>query len=1624
MSKSKNMYTKAYKQNKVNRVTKKNKEYGGKAPSKSQKAYINGNISKSAEGGAYYISQQKKEGKRAYGYEHDDLYTGGRKASNYKKLKNGENPYEARYLRQKGSKTIPGGTYKDSGKKYGARKVSNNRLLTKDEKASFNKYGRLNHAEFKPKEKYIDWDNEREVGGKFEDRLKLKKLDGMATAKANQRKGKHLNNAIEYGKGFLKDTVGDAGGDLLKIGDRYASSAMAGFQGALEQSGNVFKGVAEGNMKKHYNKGLIKKMVDKNLKESDETGWGRSAGSNIRETMERQNPDKELSKSDRVVSTIAGTAFDLSNPVDLISSMFKIGGKGLKGALASIDDMRKGTTDLSNAFVPKSFTDLRGKGGNVPNTPSKASDEVFFPSDNIKQQLVENKHKGFNAEDYNLDKAFERSVGKVDNIKQPKIVTDKPVIDNFLTELEVKTAKQRNIDGRTLNKKYTQTKDGYVPNLLNNIDETDDIPSIFKYKITQNPDNVTTLPTGKTISIDSKTGKRKVSYDAGEYVNGATGDNKVLEKQLNMFPELKGNMTERKQMVKHEKLDELSEFNLPQRKKYMSEFLNSYDPNDSGNTLSAYQSISKKINSKTNIDDVVNFLNDKMFSGSNIIRKDIKQKDLSGFVKNEIEFFKTLESFNQAKIKKDGVAINKLSSKLDELSNKRNWSISQLTDQHLQEKIDYIKNKYGNSPSGLRKNIENNENYIKKLKNGEVKVNNSKSEIKRLFNENEELKNTLKKAINERNAIGDMVDDDWVNFNGKNKYNQGLKLGDDITERINTNSSENFVQSHAQIANDDKSYINKQLWDIVSANVGGGKRAGYYSKGVDISKGQLNDLSKEYNSVKEAFESLENPSSLDVMKFKLNEKRIYKQVEELKVDIKSKKEIKKKMGEEFRKIKELVSDDPISQQSVVDELLGDTYKKFPHLKTNGDKIEKVKDMYKPFAKLQPGEGVSKTSVNIARRIAEQHDIKDPIRFITNDKNLRPVVDKKLFVENKRQIQKLAELRVLQRFTKGGTSKVMDDAVGLLIKEHMTNMKSNMPIEEYKKLTNGINKYKQDLTQAYNKYNSSKNVDLGDGFQLIKKPKDPLDNIGNKLYNKKDIGAQHGDNFGKEVKKLSDEFVNGRDANPISIKDGRKLKLNNDLPFEKLKNPSERIDPKNLGGIDYSKVPESIPSKQKFKKEPIPDNVNEYGEVIGSFKPNVDVPKTTPLDDIVKEVPKDVQKNVPKISDDIAQELTEHGVEPNTKPPKEKPKDMSPSLYKRWMTSYKRGVTQFNPGWHVQNYFQNKGQNYLSMGNKAFAPQTEAKNLRKAIMNNESNNPLVDMAKELNVMGGFGEDVGSKGLTKIGDKMQQSKIFDKLGASEETARLHHWIDRLDKGDTPEQALKSVNKYLFDYSKANKLDKGMKNIDPFWTFHSQNAKLMGESVFTNNGKMGNIKRAMDGFQQEIPEDEKQAKDSMYRDIQAPGKSMKDSVNKQQYNYLYDNDTLPSLKDALPPLDDTGEWAKTKLNPLIQMAMQIAKKENGFGNEVVDNKEEFDLSDMSKYFYEDAPFGTTSEGRWIKDMAKTVNPILPTLVNTLDKQHDAKLKVDKKKQSEEMSNKQILNEWIKQLTGHKGNWYKNIK
>ncbi|MBQ3421225.1 MAG: hypothetical protein IJH34_06070, partial [Romboutsia sp.] len=326
----------------------------------------------------------------------------GMKRSRYLAKQNGENPYEAEFLYQPGTpkKYVEGGTKADGSKYEGF--YSQSRRLKSHEKESYKNTGTLNHKDYMPKKDYAILSSANKNAKKFKDHLNISSWDGIKTARENQRTGKHLSNAFEFVKGGAKDILLDPVADAIKIADYLGSTTVAGIAGLAEDSGNLYKAIADPKRDlKYYSKGksYLKENLKSNFDSLNKTGSGQSMSKYLHEARQRgfeenynllkeqgrykdaeeykKNYEKETPVATRVLN-VTGFVGDLAAPSTLENIAFGVGKGLVKNTAKSFKDMVKGTADLSTGILPEETAKLMAKAQKYTGKASGSSDDVFY----------------------------------------------------------------------------------------------------------------------------------------------------------------------------------------------------------------------------------------------------------------------------------------------------------------------------------------------------------------------------------------------------------------------------------------------------------------------------------------------------------------------------------------------------------------------------------------------------------------------------------------------------------------------------------------------------------------------------------------------------------------------------------------------------------------------------------------------------------------------------------------------------------------------------------------------------------------------------------------------------------------------------------------------------------------------------------------------------------------------------------------------------------------------------------------------------------------------------------------------------------------------------------------------
>lgn len=1633
MSSKKKKFEQQIQQNKINRVTNKNAKYNKKM-SKSDENYIKGNYTKSVNQTVYGVKKNLAEGQKVHGYGDDYIDTKGMKRSRYVKKQNGENPYETKYAYQTGKpKYVKGGTKAD-GTKYDGF-YSNKRLLKDYEKESYKNTGTLNNKEYMPKQKYAlmsshKWDNAE----KFSDHLNTKVWDGIETAKANQRKGKHISNALEYVKGGAKDVIFDPAMDFMKSIGAIGSYGLAGIAGVAEDSGNLAKAIADPKRDyKYYSQGRnnLKENLKANKEELDKTGFGKYMGSFLSEAKTRADEGQirflkdtgrhsdaieykkqieENKKRDTNLLNVTGFVMDLLAPTIVEDKVVDVV-KGLgKNTAKSFKELKNGTANLATGIVPEETAKLManskkyaGKGNKV----TGASDDVFYSG-----------KKGKTATDKLLDNQFEKTM---DNVKD--VVKKNPNTSNlgkFLDTLDNKPLKgtQRSIDGRTLNKKYTQTKDGYIPNLMNSVDEVD---NIVKGKA-----NGQYSMFGKDGSMNAYIDNIQNPYAKYEKVINKYGDdidglvNKIdsmsshnADATLDYLRKTKPEVYE--QVVKGS--DEITDmiesttrrrgYETQQKIKDDNRYFNTKDVNTP--KFSAEELAKQKYIKENNYKLLKDVFNPKFVDNVGNIKE--REGLLRTGVKNFAQKVSTLsegtleEASVQIKnakylVDKGEIGAHEVSKMLNDLFfDGKDVVRRNVTPRHANQLLDYV------------------DDMIVKQANG-------------VLEELDSLGNKIPVGEGARKISASLTDYRYDEKMSNLASHFGVKNKAELTDRY----KELQTKKRVQPLNTEEFYEYKEFGEKIAKWDDEYKNVKYMSDEYDDYAKKAYGKKDGTEGYKEALDELaEKQARIDATKGKENQIR------------------------EARHKSELGSDPDVTASPRAQGLFHKNVDEYNHVSQN-NVGGNIKNQTKPKDKMEYSKSIGLKYVNSKYGVQIPKD-KQTFKNVYANKNVKSAIDNLSTLMNKEvkltqsgkygdeyaKIRLLVEDNVNYLDNLGVDRKVYFNELKnqklKLIQSIQQDMQVGKNLNGTKPL-NGVvkntTKNKNPLEMAHIKINGKAldNIDelTPDQLQwkyLITEGAKTID----ELFDIPDPKMlQRGDNLGSEISSMLGGKNNIQTLGDVNV---NLNKANN--PFDEFLNNINKTDEyvddfervieqeniKHSEELREKLGQNSNTPKKRAEIDPRTEERLKYYE----DKLNLPEPKSL-LDDI--ELPPGVDE------DGVIQDLTKTFGNKSNKIPsfkqfKETISNKMPNykdnelydIYKSWLNSYKKGLTVYNPGWHVQNFFQNKGQNYLALGADALLPQTEARNILKQINGKGGKGGVVKnvktnqtysydeigkLAQELGVVDGLGEDVrNARGIfPRLENQIDNSPIMKWLETNEQTARLNHFVKQIERGMSPEDASKSVNKYLFDYSKKNKVDDFMGDfVDPFWTFHKNNARLMYGSMFEHPGKINSIIRGTKGLENGIPEEQRQNEEFKYGKIQKPYANLTDSVNGDQYNYLYKQNMFPNVEDAIPFERDDIE---NKMNPLVRMLIQQSRGEGNFGNKIVEEGEEPGWNEI------------TMEQR-LKEVLMDLNPFMPNLVKTLDSEKNRQQKSDEGKQSQEITDKQILMDWINYITGNKGNWYRNL-
>lgn len=1482
------------KQNRTKRREESMKKYGRTSYSSSDKAYIEGNYKKVASNSAYGYRQGIKNGEIQKGSDNDWL--------------------KADSIRKK-------------------RTVRANKS-----------WENINPTKTTPKQKY-SWFDSAKGGSTFKDQMNTGVFDGLQTAKKNQRSGKHISNVLEYIKGGAKDLVVDPLVDTLKNVDRLGSAGMGAILGVAENVENSLKGY-------DVDKGLAKRNWQSSWETSAKEGWGKGSAEFMNEKDSRMidkdiawNKSKgydnvvkeleELKKNYTKKNAIAGLVNDVITPIDLGDKAFDLVKGASKGTLKSFKQLKNGTSDLSLAFK---------KG---------ASDDVFFSSKPF-EDLKLYDDSGANKIHNELDRGYSRNVSSESKkVVKQKVATSsqKPFLASFLDTLDNSKAysgEQRRIDGRTLNKKYTQTKDGYIPQLArtdvdNIVDNVEKVGKNGSRQFNMFGKDGTTK--GYERSINSPNNRaRKIlnSYDGGDVDKFLEKLDTLDDSTYDQVAELakKHNPWLYEQMIKGADDIDTMAFDGKVNDLINDAYTKTKDKYTDTKSLRKFSNI-PDANGKSLLENYNEFNKSRMFNNSYV---KLPEYSLGN---NKSEFKNVIDEFIDNMSYADNGDLENVIKIFSDLKNSK-----ELTYKKAQKLNDYLFN--GNKV--VKDNIPSNtlNNFIDYITNSaEVKLKTSGLDVQK--------KGSLY-APSMTDVLFEQKMSDIASYLGVKDKNEILDLKNALMEKRKSAplSTDEYYQLQDALAKE------KQWNDLYKEvrNMYDGYED-YASKkyGKTNALKGYEDALNEYADMKRgklSYDDIENEILEELSK--TGEKYTQKEIDSIVQarwqdyinDSKDMKVSNHIANREMSKVKGSKGDYEISQSPRVEQA---------NLNEVGEISENIKSQVKAIRK--------------RFNLPEVNTPKANIKLTGNQKlrDLPPVQ------ENLKALRRTIEQEVEFMYKNPNEYNGLEQVFKQIKTEYVNGLRQlGVPDDKY---FNKVVALQNELKSKLSKTNKNTPLLKMDLQKLARRISETFDEIDNTVISKLDDISDDVSAFEK-----FNEKENLREIEML-IKENKKKPTKT-----KAEKPSvEEIDD-ILSNYEDINVPHTDLKGVELDMSKYP-NANADGVIAESLTDKVSN-ALSKSDDKIK------SRNKAKKESIFEKAFKENNGEKFFYEDNE-----LYDMYKSWLNSWKKGLTVYNPGWHVQNYFQNKGQNYLALGMDAFKPQTDARNMLKEIKGKGnkakgagkySKEELMDYVVNNGVIDGLGEDVvNARGIfPRLETKIDNSKFMKKLGENEQTARLHHFLTQINRGMTPDEALKSVNDTLFDYSKKTNVDKVISDfIDPFWTFHKNNAKLIGKTALENPGKLAQIQRGVDG----LGERDEYGK-------QVSGKTFVDDVNKDTYEYRYKQNMLPEFKDVLS-FDESD--IDSKLNPLIRIAKHLSKGESNFGNKIVDK--------------ETADWGEVTKEEVLKEIALDLNPFGNGLVKTLDKTKERKDKAKDGKQSYDTTDKQVLLDWINYITGNKGNYYRQF-
>lgn len=1513
----------------------------GRGLGKSHKQYIAGDLMSSAKNTAY--------GYKMNNIKPLDQFTGGQDPYLHKQQQEGKNPYEFKYVYTGIPTWVKGGTSANGNKYKGF--WSRNRMATDEEKDLYKKTGNLDFNKAKDDTSYAVMRSHNSDANTFREHLNTPVLDGIDVAKKRVNNG---GSKFEYLKGFLKDVVADPVFDVLKTLDYGESALTGGIGGVIEESRNMFDSIADNDIKKvDFSRPI--KNAQESIEHSNKTGWGKSMSQFFSEAVDRRD-DRELERL-KSLPQDAYTKLQIKNIKDKqnnkANKMFETV-MGFAGDIGSPIHLGTGAVRVGKKVTGdtiNSFNDLR-KG--------TADLSLGIVPKNVREA---NQKKAMQMARKNMEEfASKKTSNVLDTLHETKPMNDMKLFNDNVLE-------------HSLNKGFNKAMDNDIDKVIKSNPSTQNLGSFLD---------------------DIKPQNSPIIDDFENIFEASDVSNSKLGKEL-FF----------------KKID-----NLPDKESdEILDWLSSYNPKVYDEYLNASDDISNVVNDAIQINNINTKADNNLVNNFNKNAQHISQKPKYDYAKidkmteeNAIEKIARLfdESAPETKLKNNYHRKDKFEKTIRNLSD--DIYNGKLDAEDLSKTIQDIKGK--DVPTKIKREYINN-----KLFNGEevISANVGNKSIDDLIDSIDDVVN-LRRVTDTYKTTGEILP---VKLSDSTK--SFLKLTDDINVKgskvngiVNDSPEELLETLNKSIINRSRALTDERYADKLQLMA---RKFGYdnYSdvtKSIDKLKLELKELDKLPYSKETVTKKLEISGNLKRLnELKKNRDSMWSKIKNLTEDdfdklVSSKyPEHMKDMKSFSHKSNQFKEIQNLSNEKNVNKAIDDLLKEKPVDRNNfvknvedsrshrnptydaetGKKGKQTYEKENPYQSndftdnmYKPKDAIEEGYIKAERdEIFKQQRLYEELADLHKELDipLPKVKNSNVKISSEQKLGKIPDVS----HNTSGLKKVIENEMEMMYKNPTKYEKHKDTLKNMKKeFVNALRSYGVKDEQYFKKVKALQD-DLDSYYKELNKP--------SSIVKKSSEGGQGVPKLGMNLQLLADRINKG--LNDLDIKNVEKVSKKGDKYVNGFDEFNQRTN--KVGFELKSSKPEESLVKELGDEQEMYDIINKIGKKYGGE--DVKPPSFDEFKSNFKQGDK-MKYEDSKIYD----------------------------IYKRWLNTWKKGLTVYNPGWHIQNFFQNKGQNYLALGSDAFGSQKNARKLLDYLQGGKNKvNDVVDLkngkiysgddlkalVKRNKVVNSQTNDIiESRGvIPPLETKIDNSWWMKKLGHSEDTARLHHFLKQLERGMSPEDATKSVNKYLFDYDKKSKFDKVIGDfVDPFWVFHKNYAKLLGSSAIENPSAINNILRAERGLETGLAENDRNNTSKQWDFIQSPYNSFKDDKNGKIYDFLYKQKLMPRIQDAIPTNMDEVE---NKLNPILRLALQQSRNEGNFHNKVVDKDK--------------AGWNEVTKKDRNKEIALELNPFINSFAKAVKNSNKRQKSADEGKQSQSTSDKQAFYDWVQFITGFKGNYYK---